>query len=628
MTQAELGTRLMATLGAAAVMLVAACSGGSGTDTSDADDATTTTRASPNADGSITTEPEAAPPLDTTPPPDATEPDPGPPPLPALDEGQLLFFGAMPPKPDWVDYEIPLGAADYFDLFAPDAPWAEALENMDVFRLHAFQMRHYLDDDDLRLIIDWLDEHQVPLLFETEPLLPPDPDECDHAESFEGPYDLEMAQRYKDLGGTIAVVAIEQPFTGAHQLQGPRVCHYTLERIVGEVTDYMTEMRRIFPGVPMGSIEGLIHSPQTTPEDMALWIDSYEELAGEPLEFLHIDVDWAVPGWPEILRGIEQVADERGVPFGVLYNGSFESTSEGWLQLAAQNMAEYETNAGGTLDHVTFTTWFDQPDHVLPETDPGAYTSLINRYVGTRSRLEIAEYDAPPDAPATVRGQMVDLDGNGLAGQTVEVSIIDNNPTAATTTVTGVVPADATEASILTRVNVEGAVEGATGFRLYDVQYSEAGGTDNLVPNGDHSQGGTFWYIDGDPIGDAAVVGSDAKLDVGSGNMLAVSATADQIVFVNGESFPVTPGAEFEFSATFALDPSADGIGLTSLAFLNPDTRTTIRLEPVPQPLPPVVTDADGYFVIDLPALGDNTTLDLLAVGDLTTWPALLSIEL
>ena len=175
---------------------------------------------------------------------------------------------------------------------------------------------------------------------------------------------------------------------------------------------------------------------------------------------------------------------------------------------------------------------------------------------------------------------------------------------------------------------LEGAVEGATGFRLYDVRYSEGGGADNLVPNGDHSQGDRFWYIDGDPIGDAAIVRSDASLDVGSGNMLAISATADEIVFVNGESFPVTPGAEFEFSATFALDPSADGIGLTSLAFLNPDTRTTIRLEPVPQPLPPVVTDADGYFVIDLPALGDNTTLDLLAVGDLTTWPALLSIEL
>ena len=534
----------------------------------------------------------------------------------------------MPPKPEWVDYEIPLGSVDYFDLFAPNAPWAEALENIDVFRLHAFQMRHFLTDDDLRLIIDWLEEHRIPLLFETEPLLRPDPDECDHAESFEGPYDLEMAQRYKNLGGTIAVVAIEQPFTGAHQLQGPRVCNYTLERIVGEVTDYMTNMRRIFPGVPMGSIEGLIRSPQTTPEDMALWIDSYEELAGEPLEFLHIDVDWTVPGWPEILRGIEQVADERGVPFGVLYNGSHETTSEGWLRLAAQHMAEYETNAGGTLDHVTFTTWFDQPDRVLPETDLGAYTSLINRYVGTRSRLEIDNYDAPPDAPATVSGRMVDPDGNGLAGQTIEVSIIEDNPTAATMSVTGVVPADATEASILTRVNVEGAIEGATGFRLYDVQYREGGGADNLVPNGDHSQGGTFWYIDGDPIGDAAIVRSDANLEVGSGNMLAVSATADQIVFVNGESFAVTPGADFEFSATFAVDPSTDGIGLISLAFLNPDTRTTIRIEPVPESLPSVLTDDDGYFVIDLPALGGNATLDLVAVGDLTTWPALLSIEL
>jgi hypothetical protein len=66
---------------------------------------------------------------------------------------------------------------------------------------------------------------------------------------------------------------------------------------------------------------------------------------------------------------------------------------------------------------------------------------------------------------------------------------------------------------------------------------------------------------------------------VGSGNMLAVSATAGQIVFVNGRSFPVTPEAEFGFNATCAVDPSADGAGLTSLAFLNPVTRTKIRID-------------------------------------------------
>jgi hypothetical protein len=621
----------MATFATAALILIAACSSGSDVETSDAD--TIATPDPTSSDSPVATEPDAAPADDNTttnsgPPPDPTAADPGPPPLPALDEGQLLFFGAVPPKPDWVDYEIPLGSVDYFDLFAPDAPWAEALENLDVFRLHAFQMRHYLTDDHLRLIIDWLDEHQIPLLFETEPLQPVDPAECDHSESFEGPWDLEMAQRYKDLGGTIAVVAIEQPFTYAHHLQGPRVCHYTMERIVDEITIYMTEMRQMFPGVPMGSIEGLVRSPQTTPEDMAFWIDTYEDLAGEPLEFLHIDVDWSVPGWPEILRGIEQVADERGVPFGVLYNGSFESTSESWLQQAAELIAEYETNAGGTPDHVNLVSWVDQPERVLPETDLGAFTSLINRYTGTRSRLEVVEYDAPPDAPATVQGRLVIQDGNGLAGQTIEVAVIDNDPTAATATMTGVVPADATDASILTRVNVEGAIEGATGFRLYDVSYTEGGGVDNLVPNGDHSQGGTFWYIEGDPIGDAAIVRSDADLDVGSNNMLAVSATAGQNVFVNGESFPVTPGAEFEFSATFALGPAADGIGLVSVAFLNPDTRTTIRIEPVPQSLAPVVSDDDGSFVIELPVLGVGTTLELLAVGDLTTWPALLSTEL
>ena len=545
----------------------------------------------------------------------------------SADDGPLLFFGAMPPKPASANYRIPLGSTDYFELFEPDAPWADALENIDMFRLHAFQMRHYLSDDELRLIIGWLDEHEIPVIFETEPLQPVDPAECDHSESFEGPYDLEMAQRFKNLGGTIDVVAIEQPFTFAHKLVGPRVCRYTLERIVGEVTDYMTEMHAMFPGVPMGSIEGLVRNPVSTPEDMALWLDSYEQFAGEPLAFLHIDVDWSVPDWADIALGIEQVADERGVPFGLFYNGAQETTAEQWLQLSADHFAEFETNAGGTPEHVTLTSWVDQPDRVLPEDDLGAFTSLINRYAGTRTILETVQFTpASNGAPAQVRGRLVDANGTGLAGQIIEGSITEDDPTAATAVLTGMVPADATQAAILTRANVEGAVTGATNFRLYDVQYRESEGP-NLVPNGDYSQGDGFWYIDGNPIGDAAIVASDANLDVGSRNMLSIDASPDQIVFVNGESFPVTPGAAFEFRATFAFDPSAEGIGTVSVAFLNPDTRTTIRIQPVEEPLATVITDNSGTFVVELPDVFGSGTVSVRAPGGIGTWPALGSVR-
>ena len=622
MMQAKL-RQVRCVVAASAVLLAASC--GSTSNDGSPDSSATSSETSEAAADSVVAPIASTTTTDGTSTTSTTEPNIDP---LSSDQGPLLFFGAVPPKPDSVDYRIPFGATDYFELFEPDAPWADALEHVSMFRLHAFQMRHYLSDDHLRLIIDWLDEHQIPLLFETEPLQPVDPEECDHSESFEGPYDLEMAERFKNLGGTIDVVAIEQPFTYAHKLEGPRVCHYTLERIVSEVTDYMTEMRSMFPGVPMGSIEGLVRSPVTTPEDMALWLDSYEEFAGEPLEFLHIDVDWSVPGWTDILLGIEQVADARGVPFGVLYNGGLETTSERWLQKAAEHVAEFETNAGGTPDHATLTSWVDQPDRVLPDDDLGAFTSLINRYSGIRTVLESLEFTPASDgSPAQMRGRLVDANGNGLAGQTVEASIVEDNPTAVTAILTGMVPVDATDASILTRANVEGAVTGATSFRLYDVQYQEGGGP-NLVPNGDHSQGGRFWYIDGDPIGDAAIVPSDADLAVGSGNMLSVVAEPDQIVFVNGEAFPVTPGAEFEFRATFAFDPSAEGVGTVSLAFLNPDTRTTIRMQPVAQPVAPTVTDNTGAFTLDLPELQGGGTVELRAPGDLETWPALGSVRI
>lgn len=139
-----------------------------------------------------------------------------------LAKDPLVIFNAYPPKPEHITYDLPPGQRDFDALWQPAAPWATALEHVDIYRLHAFQMRHFMDDEQVQTLIEFLREHEIPLMFETEPLIPPDPDECAHGESFEAPWDLEMAVRLKELGGQVDVIAIEEPYHFAHLLNTRR----------------------------------------------------------------------------------------------------------------------------------------------------------------------------------------------------------------------------------------------------------------------------------------------------------------------------------------------------------------------------------------------------------------------
>ena len=142
---------------------------------------------------------------------------------------------------------------------------------------------------------DFLNRHGIPLIIEAEPLDPPDPSECDHTESFEGPAEIETAQKLKALGVEIATYGIEQPYHFAHLLQGPGACGYEVDRIVDDLVAWVAELREVYPVVAVGSIEGLWSDPMTTAQDYEIWLDSYEQAAGEPFAFQHIDINWSRP---------------------------------------------------------------------------------------------------------------------------------------------------------------------------------------------------------------------------------------------------------------------------------------------------------------------------------------------
>ncbi len=583
--------------------VAAACSG-SGSGPADGD-----TTAAPTT--SVVTE---APPA--TAPPTTAEPElPRPVFDPAADH---LMLAPVPPRPaDKPDFPTPDGSADYMALFEPGAPWENALGVLTGFKVHSWMIRHYLTDDELLTIDRSLRNAGVPLIIEAEPLDPPNPDECNHSESFEGPYELENLQRLRDLGVHVAAIAIEQPHTYGVLSREPGACQYTLERTLGEVGEWIADAKRIYPDVVVGSIEGLWLGYEGHPENYAAWLDGFEEAIGEPLPFIHVDVDWRRSDWVEVVRQIEDVADARGVPFGVLYNGTLGGADDSaeWLQLTAERIAAYESVGGGTPQHVSVQSWVDLPDRLLPDDDIGAFTHLLPRYTGVRS--DVADLSIEPDGNTSfVTGRIVDPSGAPVPGQTVSIGVVPTDGAPTTSRITGVVPDFATEALVLVRVHTEGASVGDTDVRILDIGFAEVGG-ENLVPNGDFAAGSNSWPWYGDPVGEVTF-GADGQ----GGRQMRVVADPGEVIFVDGAQFPVTAGAEYEFAVTMGgPDMSIGNVGV-AIAFVAEveGARETIFFVPAEIDLGSTESESDGTFRLELAADGAYEVVVSVA-GDATTWP-------
>jgi hypothetical protein len=302
---------------------------------------------------------------------------PVPPPL-NLDHHPLYWFAPL-------NLEHPTrGSLDYMDLFIPDADWAVAASHIQVFKLYGGWAEtgpfHELE----QAIAD-IRARGLGLAIEHGPLFADDT--CGVAiEGFAAPGFLLTVQRVKDAGGTLDFIALDEPYYWAHFYDGEQACNWTTEKIAADVGEMILKAQEIFPDLIVGDIE-----PVTGPADAAAykhWLETFRAVNGFDLAFLHLDMDWANPAWPEEAMQMEAYGRELGIPIGIIYIGNpFDVDNLTWLATAGERVKRYELEAGGQPDHIIFQSWNDKPDHVLPESDPTAYTSFLKAYFEDKSAL-------------------------------------------------------------------------------------------------------------------------------------------------------------------------------------------------------------------------------------------------
>ncbi len=287
--------------------------------------------------------------------------------VPGVDGTQgwnLLFDAPNAPWPDFMDHGQVLAAAGIWKT--PDAILTKAFTKLKAHHV-AFAMES--------LALSWV--HQP---------------KCGQGvESFYDPPGARLtANKIKAAGGELVYVAMDEPLWYGHYYSGHDACHSSLRNTAERAAAIMAEYRKVFPKVMIGDIEpfpALTEQPDWR-SDYLEWMADFEAAMGQPIAFLHVDINWPKPDWPASLKEAAEFAHERGLTFGIIYNGNVTGarnpTTKLWLDSAVGNFMHIETRLGITPDQVIFHSWGRFPPHSITDVSDRGEDYLVIEYAKLR----------------------------------------------------------------------------------------------------------------------------------------------------------------------------------------------------------------------------------------------------
>jgi hypothetical protein len=279
-----------------------------------------------------------------------------------------------------------------------------------------------------------------------------------------------VASRVRRLGGDLRYVAMDEPLGFGHYSRLTNACRSSVAEVAGDVAENVRTIRRIFPAVRIGDIEAVGHPDSQGDIDALMeWTRAYEAAVGAPLDFLHADVLWTGPWQPQIAQLASRLR-AAGIAFGIIYNGNPDDQSDqAWTRHAEQRFAAIEADPALTPDHAVLQTWMSHPVHMLPETQPGTMTWLVNRYRTAQTRLALHR------TGARLQGELTDAAGLPLAAAPVSLSAeLSDDPGAAVAhTRAGEVPPQAASAVLALRINTECGCSGPADIAIGRMRYRD-----------------------------------------------------------------------------------------------------------------------------------------------------------
>jgi len=469
-------------------------------------------------------------------------------------------------------------APDFMDLFRLNAPWTQAASYVQVFKIYP-QFVMSASDADLRTVIVGLQQRKIALALEfgllTNPTL------CGFQGSPEGPkvegycgeYIGQAAARIKALGGTLAYVAMDEPLWGGHFSTQPGALQTPIAAIAKDVANQVATIHRYFPHAQVGDIEPLLGTaaPPDYVSEVLEWINAYQRAVGIPLAFFHSDLAWQNTESQTQLRQLSAEVRSNGIKFGIIYDGdSNDTTGVAWTTDAEERFADVEKDQAMVPDDAVLQTWDAQPNHALPETQPGTMTYLVKRYAAAETILSAHQTSYGFSARITSQGLL-------FRGAQLFAYEVDDGTLNLTSipSLNGVVPAGATAALAALRINTECNCDAPANILLGPAQYVD--NTSNRVVT-------------------ETLTPANQRIILAPG----------QSSLINSSTFPVTVGDAFTFSIPMQASYSSSNSGYVAIIFVNQAMKEITRMELPFQPGQQLIwagpTNASGMVALKMPA--------------------------
>ncbi len=300
-----------------------------------------------------------------------------------------------------------VGSTDFLALFRPNAPWPQVLAHTEAVGFTADWL-YSASSQVPQPIVAFLNAHKIGIEIEAPAL---------QARRTCGPgiegfvpfglrgglnlkkFTLAYLGRLKALGADVTFMRVDEPYyygsvvstavlqriaQAAGQAKTPVSCHLSEAEVANDVGQFARLVRSVYPDIAIGDVEPVrpdAYQPDIT-RAIDAWHDAYRSATGAPFRFFLADVDFADPGWPALVKDLEQGTRSRGIRFGIIYTGDQQDNSNaGWTSQVIARFEQYQRQAGGQPDYVLFQSWQPRPTLCLPETDRATFTGVIDSYI-------------------------------------------------------------------------------------------------------------------------------------------------------------------------------------------------------------------------------------------------------
>ena len=364
---------------------------------------------------------------------------------------------------------------------------------------------------------------------------------------------VRIFKRIRQLGGDLRYVAMDEPLWFGHEYNGPHACHTSLPELAHNAALTIATIGQFFPAVQVGDIEPVGNrQPANWISQVMAWTSAYREATGERLYFLDADVVWTGQ-WRQQLRFLADHLRLSGIRFGIIYNGNTDdSTGLDWTKHAEHRFVQVESDPSLIPDQAILQSWMGEPQHMLPELQPGTMTWLVDRYLALQTDLNLRRQGG------RLIGRLTDRAGRAIANAPVALMAVRNSRRGALTLygASGRVPESAVNALFGLRINAEcNCTPGSANMTIGVLSYSD-NRTGQRIQR--RFQSGAL----------SSQRDAPTRFQVLPG----------QSVNKNTISFPVISGDRFALEVPMNIITPSSGTAYVALIFLNTQGREVLRV--------------------------------------------------